>query len=345
MVRYLEASVQRWWLWLLPVILPLTTAGGLYLFSSPEYETRVTIWVDRATYLNLPNENSWQTPADLQVNLLRQLLQTRSFVMRVASETELQPYTTTDEGRAFLEEYFAKRLLVWPSGSQLISITFRTSQPALGVSILDALVRVFGEEVTTGTREQAQVAMDFYAAQLPKREEAFLASSQAVRDFLSANGGTLDARWGAAEPTESANRYLVEAQLAELQRLQDLARQRYEDTVNNLERVQLQASARETAQERGFRVIDPPGAPLQPKRSLRTLLLAPALLGAIGLAIALAVPWLSLVLDPTIRYRSEVPGRLGHHLLGTVPTYQVRKLSADNWHGGAAPLLPPGHRA
>lgn len=319
MTRYLEQALRRWWLWLLPLVLPAVVVGGLYAVRTPQYDVSVTIWAERALYLSVPGDNPWVTPAQMQVNLLSELLRTRAFLVRVAKDTPLQAYTTSESGRDFLEEYFARRLWVSARGSQVIDITFRTAQPELGIAVLNSLIAAYTEHVTLSGQEQARTAMEFYQGLLPEREQEFVKSSDALRNFLL----SLPPR-----PTDdqaTAERVLERAQLVELQRREDLARRRYEDTLSTLERIQLQENARETAQARGFRIIDPPVAPTQPISIRREFIMPLAATAAVGLGLPVLVTILTTWLDASLRSRRDVQHRLGLMTLGGLPRYRAQR--------------------
>lgn len=321
MTCYLETTCRLWWLWLLPVLLPALTGAAVYTLQPPQFDAQTTIWVEKATYLELPDDNRWISPAQAQANLLGELLGTRTFLMRVAEQTELSPYTTTEAGRDYLTEYFAKRLSVAARGSHALNVTFRTPQPALGVAVLGAIVNVFTDEVTTNAREQAKIAYDFYSRQLPDREKELVAANAAVRDFLLANPQ-------AAGAPATGNQLLAQTQFEDLRRTQDLARKRYDDTVGALERIQLQAGASDTARANGFRVIDPPAVPIRPASGRKDLLLPIGLALALALAACiggvLAVSWL----DRTLRSPAEARRRLGLPILGALPHRRGRQQTA-----------------
>ena len=321
MTRYVDRALRLWWLWLLPILLtPLVTVAIIKL-RPVEYDVQTVIWAERLTYFATSDENRWTTQAQIQANLLGELLQTRTFVMHIAKATNLIGPTPSERDQELMEEYFRKRLRVTVRGAQSLEITFATSEPALGVAVLQALIEGFQDTMARSLQEQASLAIEFYSRQLPEREKELLAADAGVRDFL-AN----DVRSGIDLPT--SERLLEQSRLSDLRRQQEIARKRYDDTVSRLEQVQMQAAARATAQQTGFRVLDPPSAPAEPVNLRRALLLPVGGVLALTLGLALAATLVPTWLDRTMRTAADIERLTDLPALGTIPRYRRRQKAA-----------------
>jgi hypothetical protein len=154
-----------------------------------------------------------------------------------------------------------------------------------------------------------------------------------VRDYLANNlRSDID--------TPIGDRLREEGELAELRRRQELARTRYDDTVSKLEQVQLQASAEATAQERGFRIIDPPAMPSESVRQRRALFLPIGLAVAGSLALAIGVTFLRTWFDPTMRSSADVTRLTGLATLGSLPRFRPSRRSSRPAGATVNPLEP-----
>jgi uncharacterized protein involved in exopolysaccharide biosynthesis len=330
--RFLDSVIRYWWLWFLPVIATGVMAAAIINTRTPQYDVQMTLWVERLTYLDPSSAYSWVSPAQAQVDIFRQLLGSRAFIVKVAEKTALAPHTTSETGQDYLEEQFNKRLWIGTRGSQLVEITYRTTDPAIGPAVLEALLEVATQYTTASTREQAKIATQFYSALLPQREKDYLESSAALRDYLAQRGG-------APEP-QLGERSLEQLELTELRRREELARKRYEDTIQILDSVRLQASALETAQQRGFRVVDAPYVPKSSVSLRRELVLPVAMTFGATAAIALGIPLLLTVLDRSLRTPAQVLAAFELPTLGRVPWQgRLRRLAATRRGAGRSMAL------
>lgn len=321
-VRYFETAWRMWWVWILAMLLPLGTAYVLLGVQPTQYDTQTTIWVEQSNYLDLPNaSNAWTTPAQTQAEVFRQLVSTRAFLSKIVEGTSLEPFAADEKGRDYLEEQFLRRLKVTTRGTQLVEITYRTDDPQLGVTVLNSLIKVATAYITASTQEQARIAQQFYSAQLPQRERELLDATSALREYATKNTPLPGER-------PIGDRLLEQIELGDLRRREELARKRYEDTVNNLDRVKIQAGAIETFQKRGFRIVDQPFAPTRPASLRRELLLplgvAVAVGGLLSLGLTLFMTWTDRSLT-----RDRVASATGLSSLGSIPSYRRYRRRAD----------------
>ena len=163
-------------------------AAAAFEYSST-YESQATIWVVRASpALSLtdpddPNIALLQTAAAQQAELLKQLLQTRSFLEDVVGRTSLKPaFEAAGNRDAFIDD-LRRRFNVQSLGTSLIRVSFSAHDPATPPEVLNAALVVRGERLEQSRLASSAALSLLYQRQIEFAEGQALDARKALEDF------------------------------------------------------------------------------------------------------------------------------------------------------------------
>ncbi|MGH2490349.1 MAG: hypothetical protein ACRDF9_02470 [Candidatus Limnocylindria bacterium] len=167
-------ATARRYRWLLLAILALVWGAGLwaaYDEYANTYEAQATIWVLRAspelaaTNLDDPSVPVIQTVAAQQVELLNQLLQSKSFVRDVVGRTSLSSTLEASPNDTKVLDDVRERFRIRTLGTSMLRVSFTASEPRLAVEMVESALAVRLERVT-----QARLAATAAVSTLYRRE-------------------------------------------------------------------------------------------------------------------------------------------------------------------------------
>jgi hypothetical protein len=349
------------------IIVPLITAPFAILTLSVSYNTSAAIWAGRPTYLTFKDGlNPWTTPAQDHSGRMGELMSTSAFQMAVARRTSLAPLAETVEGREAIQQFIKGHYYVWPSAN-LISVGFAApagetplanweaslkrrlglrvsapppaGTPQLAADVLTAMIQLYRERTASDRASQATMAISFYQGRVQQAEQQLAQSNEAVKAFLSANPRLLTVDPNRVSSAEAAARTAIRpglplavidpqlAELAELQRSQEIDQRRYEATLATLEQAQFDITAAQQGELLGFQVLDSPRVPTGYSRDVKRMLIYPmaGLLGGLGLSVTLLV--LQAAADQTVRSEADLAALVSPaSVLGGIPQMRVRRL-------------------
>lgn len=324
--KLFEAYFQRMWLFLIPpILMPLVVTPAAF-FLSVSYETRAAVWVERPSYLRSAADDVGRltTPAQSQGARLTELLRSRTFLMDVASQTPLAPLVGSTKGEDRIMATIEKGLVIAPSGTNLLAISFEAPSAELSFQFVDALVQRFQERAESDRRGQADQAMSFYEERLQTAEDQLAKSHENVRRYIGSNPrlqpGDRSSSTGLTAPVvrpSDSGAAAVDPRLAELMARVDLDERDVERARAALDDTRLRVSASAQGQELGFQLIDPPRMPTEPRRSLKKLLVFPVGAVVAGLGISVALLLLMIATDRSARSEADLSGSFP--VIATVP--------------------------
>lgn len=328
--KILEALFRHKLLVLLPpVLIPLIVGPIALLTATAYYETFAGVWVDRPTYLDYVDDtNRYLTPAQNQANRFGELLRTRSFLVDVAGRTPLAPLVGSTKGEERIREFIGKNLSLTPAGSNLVVFRFRSENPRLSFTVLNALLQAYQEKAVADRSAQATLAISFYEARLKTAQEELDKSNNALRRYVAANPrlSSIDPDRGAAATTASRlglPTAAIDPQLSTLLNKVQVEQADVERLRGSLEKARLDTEASLEGQEMGFQVVDAPQQPRTPVSERRKLLIFPAagLLAGLGLSTILLI--VLVAGDRTVRSEADLAGSA--RVLGVVPRLRPRR--------------------
>lgn len=348
--RLLEALFRYKFLILMPIVLIPSIVTPVTLMVMPRYfQSDVGIWVDRSTYLQSPVDGSpFSIPSQTQSTRLSELMHTRVFMLDVAGRTSLAPLLTTSGGEDRIRALLDTGLTIAPTGSNLVTVSFRASTPQVAYQVAKAIVDAYQEKTATDTVDQAGVAIAFYQSQLSEAQTAFDKATNDLRSYAAAQGYTDNPDLGT--PSSPLSVGALDARLADLQSRVDFARKQVDSARGTLEQARLAAAAAAQGQQLGFQVLDPPQVATAATRDLKKVIIFPVAAVLTGFALSAAMLVLLTAGDRSVRYEMDLSPPL--RVLGVVPHLNVKRLpkkvrpstarGAIGFTAGAAALPTPG---
>lgn len=313
MIRYLETFYRHRIVLITPVVLALAVSLGVALMQPKTYEATARLWTDGSP-VTAQDTTPPQT-ADQLASVLDELLQTQSFSLAAANRGPLAGSLSSASklapGSPALNDLIVSTMhqaaSVTSLGPHILAVNFDAAQPAVAAGTAQALVDQFIDDVLATARARSQGAIDFYQSEVTDQATQLKTADAAVVAYLSAHP---QLRTAVAVPDPT---------LAELQRQDDLIRQRYDDLLGRLDQARLQLQAQQQPAIAGFRLIDKPEVPSHQKGFLTRIAYASAAGLAVGLLVfALALMSLTLS-DSGARRVDDIQGALARRVVATIP--------------------------
>jgi uncharacterized protein involved in exopolysaccharide biosynthesis len=276
-------------------------AAAVFEYTST-YQSDATIWAVRAapalsvTDPDDPNIALIQTAAAQQAEVLKQLLQTRSFLIDVVGRTSLKSslVSAADPDR-FIDD-IRKRFRVETLGTSLIKVSFAGHDPASPPELVKAALDVRGERIEQARQLSSAALSLLYQRQLQFAEQQALDAQKALDDFNRTH----------REPLSEPDQHIR----GQLRLNVDFSLVRLSDLRGRQERAELAPALLEVSGVE-FQIVDEPRASTKPSGGERTavMLAAVALVAGVGLA-ALLVLIATLLGARGARARAVTPDRI-----------------------------------
>ncbi len=263
------------------------------------YESEATIWVVRASpALSLtdpddPNIALLQTAAAQQAEVLKQLVQTRSFVEEVVRRTSLSSALDVAADRDGFIDDVRRGFRVETLGTSLIRVSFAAHDPATPPEVLNAALVIRGERLEQSRLASSAALGLLYQRQIEFAEGQVLDARKALEDFQRSR----------VAPLGEADKH-VEAQL----RLSvDFAVNRLSDLKGKAERAQLAPALLEISGLE-FQIVDEPRVEMKPSGGERRALTIGGVSIVAGVALAALLVLVATLLRTRARWRvAEAP--------------------------------------
>ena len=331
MGRY--ASAARRYRWLVAVILALVCGPGLaaaYAEYANTHESMATVWVLRvapdltATNPDDPSVPVIQTVASQQVELLSQLLKTRSFVRDVAERTSLRSAveTATDETQILgeIRRHFRFQTL----GTNMLSISFTAHDPRVPPEMVKAAIAVRQERVARARIAGTTAVSTLYQREFEVAQAQALDAQRELDQFNQSNKPPLSA---AADHHE-----------AQLRLALDMALARLNDLKGRIDRAMVAPAVLEMSGME-FQVVDEPREATSPGGGARSA----AILAAVAVGVALALAALLVLIASVLADQVAEPADIGRlapaRLFATVPRVTGGKREVPGQRGLRASLV------
>ncbi len=333
-------SSARRYRWCLVAILALVWGTGLiaaYVEYKTTFEARATIWVVRASSdLTAPNPDDpsiplVQTAASQQVDLLNQLLQTRSFVTDVVSRTSLAPtLAATDKPGGLLDDV-RKHFKVAPLGTNMLSVSYAGRDPVVAAELVKAALDVRGERLAQ-TRIQATTAL----------------SALYSRQFDLAQARVADARkkleaFDSSHPSPLSD--LDQHERAQLQITLDFAQVGVSDLQGRMDRAVLAPTLLDISGVE-FQVVDQPRAETSPSGGTKPALSLALVAFGCGAALAALLIIAGTLLANHVGEPADVERLAPATHFASVPRVATKGQAKDGLRSSLAAIaFGDGHRA
>lgn len=280
-LRNVDLALRHKVLLLIPILLGLI-AGVIWTMTSIKetYFSTATIWVERPTTEtggSFIDFNQWISPAQNQVNSMRELLSTRTFradvLERVYAENPPTPFNFVTPGDLTQKTY------ITPMGTHAVSLGHQSSSPEMAYAVVNAILQGYNELYTTEIIQRAETSQLFFEEQLQFASGNLERAHTELNGYLAANPIAVE-EGAEDEPLTRAAITAAAASDLELARLvgaEETARQNYDRLFAQFAETQIAANAASEGTA-NFRILDPPEVPTAPQgQGKRELLLKPML--------------------------------------------------------------------
>ena len=285
MRRALESIFRHRAKIVLLLILPIMISLAIVWAQPRQYEGAATLWaLQRYSVIGAtgPEADLNSTPAETQATALTELLQTHSFDLAVARETDLastfNAATRADPNKLNLavEQEISTKVIVTAVGANLYQITYDNKNPAVAQQVVAAVVDQFGAAATSFSIAEANQLIKSYQSQLPTAEQASNTATQAAASYAKAHSGVTTQ----SDPTY--NQLLQQAQGAQAN---------VDALQSNITQLNQQLATIGNGSGGLYNIVDTPAVDSQPVSRAKMFLLG----GGIGLAVGLLIVTLLLV--------------------------------------------------
>ena len=297
-------ATARAFRWIIAAILLVVWGAGLAAAAieyKSTYLTEATIWAVRAapalsvTDPDDPNIALIQTAAAQQAEVLKQLLQTRSFLVDVVGRTSLKTsFLEAVDQDGFIDD-IRKRFRVETLGTSLIRVSFAGRDPTTPLELVNEALVVRAERIDQARQLSSAALGLLYQRQLDFAEQEALAAQKALDDFNQSH----------REPLSEPDQH-VRGQL----RLDvDFALVRLSDLRGRQERAALAPALLEVSGVE-FQIVDQPRASTKPSGGERTATTIAFVALAAGVGLAALLVLAGTLLDVHgARARTAAPDR------------------------------------
>lgn len=296
------------------LLLPVLVSGAIVFFLPRSYVSTARLWaLHRYAVLGAtgPESDMQSTAAVTQAQALTELLQTESFDLAIANDTDLAKYMkipASDKTRLqdALYTEISSHVTVTAASANLFEITYSNTNPTVAMQVVQAVVEHFGEQSAAHAIAEGKQLMTIYNGQLKTAQQQADDTAQEAAQYYADHHLT-------ATTAQNDQQYRLLSSQAD-RAAADLAA-----IQNKISDLNQQLDALGTGAEGMYNVIDAPTVPTQPESRTKSLILG----GAVGLVIGLLACigyFLVLVrLDQSIYSLTELPAITDYPVLVQIP--------------------------
>jgi uncharacterized protein involved in exopolysaccharide biosynthesis len=185
-------ATARRFRWVVSIVLALVWGVGLaaaWIEYTTTYESAATVWVVRAageltvTDPNDPNIAVIQTAAASQAEVLKQLLQTRTFVADVINRTSLHDELASAADQRDYLDRVQKRFRVEALGTSLLRVSFAGHDPQTPSELVNAALAVRAERLSESRSASAAALTTLYQHELRFAQQRAQEAQRALDQF------------------------------------------------------------------------------------------------------------------------------------------------------------------
>lgn len=283
MNRALEAISRHIFKILIIVILiPLLSLAVAYFMVPRTYQAQVSLWaLHRYAVIGATGSESnlLDTPANTQATALQELLQTRSFALKVAHSVNLAPTlhlsasvlaNSTQLDDALFAE-LSRNVIVTAGGYNLYVVSYANRDPQIALQIVGQVINQFSIQSYQFAVDEAQTLVSSYQDLLQKAQDSEKQAEQAEAHYLTTHPG-LNAQNEANDPQYQSLHAATQQAQANVQSIQ-----------GKIGDIQQQITAQGPGANNLFTQVDAPHTLFQPVSRTKTFLTV----GIVALVIAL----------------------------------------------------------
>lgn len=277
-LRHVDLALRHKLLLAIPILLGiLAGAAWTMLTLKDTYLSVATVWVERPTTetsRSFIDFDQWISPAQNQVNSMRELLATRSFRGDVLERANGQASSPFD---LVAPHQLTQNTYITAIGTHAVSIGHQSSSPATAHTVVDAVLGAYTELYSTQITERAQSSKQFFEEQLKFAGSNLEEAHSQLNAYLLANPIVREEVEAPATPADITAAAATDLALARLIGAEEIARETYDRIFAQFADIQIAANSTASGNA-NFRVLDPPEVPVLPQeRGKRDLMLKPLL--------------------------------------------------------------------
>jgi uncharacterized protein involved in exopolysaccharide biosynthesis len=314
MTKVLEILFRNKWK-LVPLLLVPILVSGVVVFLQPRtYVAGASLLaLRRYTILGAtgPESNLNATPAMTQATALGELLQTRSFDLGVAKDTDLAkhigiPASNTQAVQDAIYADISAHVSVTATGTNLFVITYTSKSPQLAQQVAQAVTKHYGIESASYATAEGEQLLLIYQGQLKAAQQQVDATTQAAAQYMQQHNLN-------ATSAQADSQYQLLLQQAEQ------ARAALANVQNNINTINQQLVELNSGPEGLYRVVDQPTVPTQPESRSKSLLVGIGVGLLIGLLICLSYFFILVRLDQSVYSADDMPTITDYPVLIQIP--------------------------
>jgi uncharacterized protein involved in exopolysaccharide biosynthesis len=319
--KVIEILFRRKWGLLALLVLPIVVGAAIAVKLPRQYQASAGLWALRRYEIigaTGPESDLTSTPAVTQASTLGELLQSRSFALAVAYDTDLPKQLaaanpTTQGLQDALYAEISQHVVATPLGYNRFDITYTNTDPVVALQVVKAVVSHYGSDsVSESTAEGAQL-LSSYETQLKATQAAAQQTTQAAADYLKTHQLT---------PAQAQ----IDPQYQLLVAQANQANAAVGTIQNDINTVQQQLATLSTGSSGLYIVQDAPAVPDRAVSRTKTLLLAGGIGVAAGLIAAIGYFLILVRLDQTLYSMEDVPAVTAYSVLIQIPRLPRRSI-------------------
>ncbi len=312
MFKYVEVLFRHWIRFaLLCVPLPVMPGGvGLLLFQGKDGSAQ--LWVDNPSYIgNVSTASGWNqylTPAQNAVDSLDQYVATDTFYRQLGQSLLSNNVVSSSAQADQVLSDVRSSLFIASTGSHLVLLRVECRSAPVCVVVLNTTITLWTDWLVQTEQQQADVAIQFYTAQL-----------QTARDRLQTSSDALNA-YTAKHPRLTIADLKPDPELDRLSSDVSQAQTEVNNIQDKLQSIQFNRDAAAEIDQTAVRVIDAP-------RTSGGHFTSVTKKYAIALAVAAALPGIAYLvflgwIDRTARNPKEIESRIGVPVVSTIGSFK-----------------------
>jgi uncharacterized protein involved in exopolysaccharide biosynthesis len=338
MTKVLEILFRYKWRLLALLLFPILLSLAIAYKLPRQYQASAGLWALRRYEIigaTGPETDLTSTPAQTQATTLSELLQSRSFVLAVADDTDLpkvlapaNPGTQNLQDALYTE--ISTNVLATPVGYNRFNITYTNTNPAIALQVVKAVVAHYGTESASQSTAEGEQLLANYEAQLTAAQDSAQKATQKAEQYLQASQ---------LSPQQAG----LDAQYQELAAQVSEADAIVGTVETEITTIKQQLATLSLGSAGEYIVIDAPTVPIRPESRTKTFLLG----GSIGLIVGLlaAVIYFLILnrLDQLLYSLAEVQLSTSYPVLVQVPRLPSPPTAEDSSFKGklfASKVLP-----
>jgi uncharacterized protein involved in exopolysaccharide biosynthesis len=296
------------------LVLPIVVGAAVAVKLPRQYQASAGLWALRRYEIigaTGPESDLTSTPAVTQASTLGELLQSRSFALAVAYDTDLPKQLaaanpTTQGLQDALYAEISQHVLATPLGYNRFDITYTNTDPVVALQVVKAVVSQYGKQGSAQSTAEGEQLLNSYERQLKEEQQQAQRATQAATQYVQANSLT------PAQAEVDPQYQLLVAHVNEANAVVDTIQ-------NDINTVQQQLATLSTGSFGLYIILDIPVIPKRPVPLTKTLLLAGGIGVAAGLIAAIGYFLILVRLDQTVYSIAEVPADMAHSVLIQIP--------------------------